>query len=62
MSFTAIVVIALVAGAIVTAPWETLSVASLLYLASIPFSIASYARVKRQRAAAAMPRPAASEG
>ncbi|TFI60206.1 phosphatidylcholine/phosphatidylserine synthase [Sphingomonas parva] len=57
--FTAIVVIALVAGALVTAPWETLSVASFLYLASIPFSIASYARVKKQRAAAASPRPLA---
>ena len=60
--FTAIVVIAIVAGAVVTAPWETLSVASVLYLASIPFSIASYARVKRQRAAAATPTPSTIPG
>ena len=51
--FTAIVVIALVAGALVSAPWETLSVLALLYAASIPFSIAAYRRVKAQRAAAA---------
>lgn len=48
----AIVVIALVGGALFTAPWETLSVATLLYAATIPFSVLSYARVKRQRAAA----------
>jgi CDP-diacylglycerol--serine O-phosphatidyltransferase len=48
----AIVFIAIVGGALLTAPWETLSVLALLYLAAIPFSILSYARVKRQRAAA----------
>lgn len=48
----AIVFIAIVGGALLTAPWETLSVLALLYLATIPFSILSYARVKRQRAAA----------
>ena len=58
--FTAIVVIALVAGALVSAPWETLSVLTILYGATIPFSIAAYQRVKRQRAAAARrPEPAA---
>jgi CDP-diacylglycerol---serine O-phosphatidyltransferase len=51
--FTAIVVIALVAGALVSAPWETLSVLTIVYGASIPFSILAYAKVKRQRAAAA---------
>jgi CDP-diacylglycerol--serine O-phosphatidyltransferase len=61
--FTAIVIIALVAGALVSAPWETLSVAALLYAASIPFSIASYGRVKRQRAAGPQrPEPAPSPG
>jgi CDP-diacylglycerol--serine O-phosphatidyltransferase len=48
----AIFVIALVGAALVTAPWETLSAAALVYLALIPFSILSYARVRRQRAAA----------
>lgn len=47
----AIFVIAIVGGALVSAPWETLSVLALLYLATIPFSILSYAKVKRQRAA-----------
>lgn len=51
----AIVFIAIVGGALLTAPWETLSVLALLYLAAIPFSILSYARVKRQRVAASRP-------
>ncbi len=53
--FGALVVIALIGGALLTAPWPTLSVAALLYALMIPFSIASYGRVKRQRAAAARP-------
>jgi CDP-diacylglycerol--serine O-phosphatidyltransferase len=58
--FTFIVVIALVAGALVSAPWETLSVLTIVYAASIPFSILAYAKVKRQRAAAAgKPEPGA---
>ena len=47
----AIVVIALTGAALVSAPWETLSVAALIYLMLIPFSMWSYAKVKRQRAA-----------
>jgi CDP-diacylglycerol--serine O-phosphatidyltransferase len=50
--FTAIVVIALVAGALVSAPWETLSALTIVYALTIPFSILAYARVKRQRAGA----------
>jgi CDP-diacylglycerol--serine O-phosphatidyltransferase len=46
----AIVGIALLGAALVTAPWETLSVAALLYLATIPFSIMAYSKIKRQRA------------
>ena len=53
----AIVVIALVGAALFSAPWETLSAAALLYLVLIPFSIASYAKVRRQRAGAP-PQPA----
>lgn len=49
----AIVGIALLGAALVTAPWETLTVAALLYLATIPFSIMAYSKVKRQRAVAA---------
>jgi CDP-diacylglycerol--serine O-phosphatidyltransferase len=58
----AIVFIAIVGGALLTAPWETLSVLAFLYLAAIPFSILSYGRVKAQRAGASRspePPPAA---
>ena len=53
----AIVVIALIGGALVSAPWHTLSLVALTYLLLIPFSMASYARVRRLRASAAA-RPA----
>jgi CDP-diacylglycerol---serine O-phosphatidyltransferase len=53
----AIVAIALLGGAVVSAPWETLSFVAIVYLAMIPFSIASYARIRRQRAATAPPLP-----
>jgi CDP-diacylglycerol--serine O-phosphatidyltransferase len=57
-----LVAIALFVGALITAPWPTLSVLTILYVAAIPFSVRSYARVKRQRAAqAASPLPASSE-
>jgi len=65
MRLEAIVVLAIVGGALLTAPWETLSVLALLYLAAIPFSILSYGRVKAQRAAASRPSeppPAAPAG
>lgn len=42
---------ALLGGALLTAPWETLTVVSAIYLALIPFSIRSYARVKQRRRA-----------
>lgn len=58
----AIVVIAIIGGALFSAPWETLSAAALLYVAMIPFSIASYAKVRRQRAAAPKPAPASALG
>lgn len=50
--FWVILIVALVGGALVTAPLETLSVISIAYVLSIPFSVASYARIKRQRSAA----------
>ena len=49
----ALLFVALLAGALFTAPWPTLSIAAILYAAVIPFSILSYSKVKRQRAAAA---------
>jgi CDP-diacylglycerol--serine O-phosphatidyltransferase len=50
-----ILLVALIGGALVSAPWETLSVLAVLYLATIPFSIMSYAKVRRQRGAARLP-------
>jgi CDP-diacylglycerol--serine O-phosphatidyltransferase len=49
----ALLVVALLGGALFTAPWPTLSIAAILYAAMIPFSIWSYGKVKKQRAAAA---------
>jgi CDP-diacylglycerol--serine O-phosphatidyltransferase len=54
----AIAGIGLLGAALVTSPWITLLVISLIYLALIPFSIASYARVKRRRAGGASGRRA----
>ena len=42
--------VALLGAALLTTPWLTLLAISLVYLAVVPFSIASYARVKRRRA------------
>jgi CDP-diacylglycerol--serine O-phosphatidyltransferase len=46
----ALLVIALIAGALLSDPWPTLSVAAALYVLLIPLSVYSYAKVKRQRA------------
>jgi CDP-diacylglycerol---serine O-phosphatidyltransferase len=46
----AIVVIVIIGVALVSATFETLSVVAAIYLALIPFSMISYAKVKRQRA------------
>lgn len=46
---------ALLGGALLTAPWETLTIVSLVYLALIPFSVRSYARVKQRRRAGIAP-------
>jgi CDP-diacylglycerol---serine O-phosphatidyltransferase len=48
----AIAGVGLLGAALVTNPWITLLLISALYLALLPFSIASYSRVKRRRAAA----------
>lgn len=49
--FEAIAGVVLVGAALVSAPWHTLSALSLLYLLALPFSVFSYARVRRLRAA-----------
>lgn len=56
----AIAGIALLGAALLTNPWVTLLAMSLLYVAMLPFSISSYARVRRRRATAPQPAPAAA--
>jgi CDP-diacylglycerol--serine O-phosphatidyltransferase len=45
--------IALLGAALLTAPWFTLLAVAALYLVLLPFSLVSYARVKRRRATSA---------
>ncbi|MDT8758082.1 CDP-diacylglycerol--serine O-phosphatidyltransferase [Sphingomonas psychrotolerans] len=52
LRFEAIAVLVVLVAALVSAPWPTLALLSVVYLASIPFSVRSYRRVMRQRAAA----------
>lgn len=52
--------IALLGAALVTAPWHSLLVISVIYIGLIPFSIAAYAKVKRRRAAQPVPAPYAA--
>nr|WP_235535047.1 phosphatidylcholine/phosphatidylserine synthase [Sphingomonas sp. Leaf339] len=51
--FEALAGVVMLGAALVTMPWQTISVISALYLLTIPFSIASYAKVKRLRGTAA---------
>ena len=53
--------VALLGAALLNEPWITLLAVSSLYLATIPFSIVSYAKVKQRREARAGPMPAAIE-
>ena len=48
-------VIAVVGGALFSAPWPTLSLAAMLYAALIPASIYAYGKVKRRAAAQTAP-------
>ncbi|CAN5360355.1 phosphatidylcholine/phosphatidylserine synthase [soil metagenome] len=56
--FEAIAVVVLLGAALVSAPWQTLSVVTIAYLLTMPFSVSSYARIKRLRAAPTTPAPA----
>lgn len=47
--FEAIAVIVVLAAAVVSAPWPSLTGVALIYLATIPFSIRSYRRVRLLR-------------
>jgi len=51
--------VALLGAALLNEPWWTLLAISAIYLALLPFSIASYAKVKRRRAAPAPAEPVA---
>jgi CDP-diacylglycerol--serine O-phosphatidyltransferase len=48
--FEALAGVVFLGAALVSAPWQTLSLLTALYLAMMPFSVASYARVRRLRA------------
>jgi len=52
LRFEAIAVLVVLVAALVSAPWPTLALLAIVYLAAIPFSMRSYRRVKLQRAAA----------
>ena len=54
--FEALAGVVLLGAALVTVPWHTLSLVGIAYLGTIPFSVASYARVKRLRASGGSPR------
>ena len=58
--FEVLVILAALVAALVAAPWPTLAGIALLYLATIPFSVRSYRRIRRLRAAATA-RPAEPE-
>ncbi|HEX7694528.1 MAG TPA: phosphatidylcholine/phosphatidylserine synthase [Sphingomonas sp.] len=48
--FEALAVIVAIGVALISAPWVTLASVCVIYLALIPFSARSYARIRRQRA------------
>jgi len=50
--FEAIAVLVVLAAALFSAPWPTLAALSLLYLATLPFSIRNYRRIRRLRSPA----------
>lgn len=52
--------VAVLGAALLSEPWITLLAVSALYLILLPFSIASYARVKRRRAMPVVPARAAT--
>lgn len=47
--------VAILGGALLSAPWETLTVVTIVYALLIPFSIRAYGRVKRRRATSVVP-------
>ena len=61
--FEALAIVVLLGAALLSAPWHTISALSVAYILSIPFSVVSYAKVKRLRAASpGIVQPGASAG
>jgi CDP-diacylglycerol--serine O-phosphatidyltransferase len=60
--FEAVAILVVIAAALVSAPWPTLTVLALAYLATIPFSMRGYRRVRRLRGAAPGPSFASEPG
>lgn len=56
--FEALVLVVLLGAAFVNAPWHTATVLSIAYALTIPFSVMSYARVRRLRGPGTGPTPA----
>ncbi len=48
--FEALALVVVIAAAAISAPWQTASALCLAYLIAMPFSIVSYARIRRLRA------------
>lgn len=55
--FEALAAAVLLVAALLSAPWHTLTAISTIYLALIPFSTASYARIRRLRSSGAISPP-----
>lgn len=58
--FEAIAVVVLLGAALISAPWHTLTVLCVAYLATLPFSIAAYTKVRRLRATSGALQPSPS--
>jgi CDP-diacylglycerol--serine O-phosphatidyltransferase len=53
--FEALALAVVLMAALVSAPWQTLTVVCAIYLLLLPFSLMSYARIKRLRGSSATP-------
>jgi CDP-diacylglycerol--serine O-phosphatidyltransferase len=58
--FEALAIIVVVGVALISAPWHALTALCLVYLASIPFTMLAYAKLKRPRGAATVAKGQAS--
>jgi CDP-diacylglycerol--serine O-phosphatidyltransferase len=56
--FEAIAVAVVLAAALVTAPWQTLTIVAAVYLISMPFSMLSYRRIRQRGAGERLREPA----